>query len=260
MNTDDLARINESYKMIADIPGKFEGAQAFLAEGFTFKETYYNPLHTHNTGDLVQELREALIKFTIEKIAENTNYTINTKEVTDYINGTLGRSGFDAVAIKDYVNKHYKAKEDELSLIEIKKGVNSLTPNFWKDYRHRTPELSDLVKKNTLTLRCWLNWSYHWDYHGFIKKINAFEQYVKIELLGEKPAKVKAWQIKREYSYNEIGLGVHKIDNGSVPKEQQIFEAVQLHKNGSLRIRFKPGHAEKIGKALIRDFYHVEDD
>lgn len=257
MNTEEIAKINEAYAIIADIPALYERAWVTLANLFAFENDYSNPLFTYKESSEVSELRTHLIKFVITETIKNVNYEVDEHAIHNHVDATLGKLGFDAQVLVDFITEHYESRADELSLKAIKAKVRVLKPRFMEDYEERTPVLTDLVKKDTLTLRCFLNWTYHWDYGRFIPLINAFEQYVRIEMSNEKPSIVKAWQISQAYTYEESGLGVHKLGNGI----SDIFESVQVYKNGTLRIRFKSReYAEQIGKAFIRDFYTEGSD
>lgn len=47
MNTEEIAKINEAYAIIADIPALYERAWVTLAESFAFETDYNNPLFTY---------------------------------------------------------------------------------------------------------------------------------------------------------------------------------------------------------------------
>jgi hypothetical protein len=248
MDQTEISQINAAWNILADIPAQYEAAWTALTGLYTFKSDYDNPLYTYSGSDVVSELRTKLIKFVIAEITENVNYEVDGRAIYNHVNAELGEHGFDAQIIVDFITEQYEAHADELSLKAIKKRVRVLRPHFIEDGEERVPELNELVKKDTLTLRCYLSWLPSMDYIRFVSGVTAFEQYVRIDVLNELPGKVKAWQIAREYTSADGGLGARKIVS-------DIFESAQLYKNATVRIRFKAGYAERIAKAILRDFY-----
>jgi len=254
MNKDEIDILNEAYAKIADFPERLKEAETLVTENFEFEQDYYNPLHSYNSTTLLRELRGKLITFVVRAITRGVNYEIDEREISEHINNTLGELGFDAQEIINYVDEHYESKADELSLKAIKDKVATLVPRIHgSNWQMRKPEMNDLVKKDTLILKCWLSWEYHFNYNEFIERMNAFEKYVAIELVDAKPSETEARYFNQAYSsYDDDGLGVRNI-GGS------FYQSVQIHKNGTLRVRFKPGYAERIGKAILRDFYKEGD-
>ena len=248
MTPEEIATLNEAYAKIADFPDRVKEAQNTLTRSFEFEDEYRNPIYTYDSDKLIKELRSNLITFTVRELTKGVNYEINEQEIVEHLN-TIGPLRFDAQDIVNYINENYEAKADELSLKAIKAKVAHLVPHFdgQKGWHTRKPELNELVKKDTLLLKCWLSWEYRFNYGEFMERMTAFEKYVEIELTGVKPSEVTANVFEQAYS-NEDGLGVRGI-SGS------FYQSVQLHKNSTLRVRFKPGYAEKIGNAMLRDFY-----
>jgi len=252
MNEEEIATLNEAYAKIADILDQIKEAQRILTKDFEFEQDYYNPLHCYADEKLLIELRDKLIKFVIGTITKGVNYEINEREIFEWLNN-LGRLSFNAQEIVDYINENYEAKADELSLKAIKAKMGSLIPRMnGPNWETRKPEMDELLKKDTLILKCWLSWEYRFNYQEFMERMTAFGKYVAIELVGAKPSEVKTIAFREAYSYDDGGLGVRDIAGS-------FYQSVQLHKNSTLRVRFKPGYAEKIAKAILRDFYNGSD-
>lgn len=116
------------------------------------------------------------------------------------------------------------------------------------------PDLTELVKKDTLILRCYWTWHYdRFSYHDLMNYLDAFEKYIAIELNSEKPSEVKAGGFRTAYSSNgDDGLGVRKLNT-------PFFKSVQVFKNHKMQVTTKPGCAEKIAKALLLDCYKEAD-
>lgn len=255
MNTEEIAALNEAYTKIATIPKQVEEAEIILVENFEFKEDYYNPLHCYDSAKLLIELRGKLINYVIRTITKSVNYEINEREIYEHINNTLGELSFDAQAIINYISENYEAKADELSLKTIKNKMHSLVPHIHgSGWAMRKPEMDELLKKDTLILRCYLSWEYRFNYNEFMERMSAFEKYVSIELVGAKPSETEARYFNQAYSsYDDNGLGIRNM-GGS------FYQSVQIHKNGTLRVRFKSGYAERIAKAILRDFYNGSEE
>jgi len=249
MDKEKLQMLNYLYAQALSILDIIDNATKQFKKAFDVKD-YLNPFDKRfDVKRLVKSIRNSLVRFAIEEINQ-TNTPIDDKGVIKFLNEELGELGFDAIVLKKHIEEEYLSRADELSLEEITRKALRFMPICYGKKGIRVPKLNELVKKDRLFLRYYINWSYDIPFlFDFLRDVLALEQFIYIVVRRARPSTVKGGFINSAYWNARTQEQV--LERKLIPS--RIIESTKIYKNGKFEIQFtKEAYARKVARALIR--------
>ena len=236
----DTAKINEYYNTLLELAEKYrEIAQRFMQEQ-EIEHDYMNPFHTHELDNLIGEVKNRLIEFITDRYKKTyfPNVTVDMHELRN----NFRNKRFNADEVAAFLSEKYITHAEKLSYAEILRNAQTLLPVFFNREKSN-PEISDIVKKDTLVLRKYVSSYGAGSYYLYdLNAFSAIEKLIKIVLNNENPGNVTADKLLSVYwnkRDSELFL-TYAIDDRNI-------KAVRLYRNGKLRIKLKSKEAaEKV--------------
>ena len=249
MDPDKVNQYFESVSSLREIIGEFkekygkETEPTLCLNPFYTLRMDYEDAFLKLRGDLI----ESVASWYMINYCPNVSY--RSSEFHLLMDRKVGREGFDARVIVQYIEEEYLANIDELSYQHIKNESASLLPGSWENGKRKYPFLEEIASGKVLKLRV--------DVVNHRKNplvsfrgcqcLSALEKLIKVTMDEASPVNVRGEEISGLYWESRSFYGEKSV-NGSVPG----VESVRAFKNGRFDVRFESeALCMKVAKELL---------
>lgn len=236
--------MNELFSALSKTPDLFKLAENIFEREFnlSIEDYYLNPFDNCSIEIryMLDKIKKKLVDAVIREVTKDYTLTINTSDIPEEL-----MEDFDAVLLADYIKKQFLSRADEIAFEQILAKARELLPRRWD----RDIEIDEIVQKNRLVLRCYLDWSYSVPIlYYFCEKLTALERLTYVVLEGKKPSKTH--QMAIAYKYQQCGT------YEEILKRKEFYgpiKTTKIHKNGKLYVWFKSENdARRIAEVLLK--------
>lgn len=258
----DFDDLDARFKLVQGFLEKFNKSEITFGEMWTLRNEYQSPYRGGMKSDLerfIENFRKELIDFITEKIrdSECPNVEISHDVVLRTMNEKLGREGFDAKTVAQYVRDNFVKKAEEMGIAQLMEKVEHLVPHFqskpeegssWGKSRRAT--VDDLAEGRKLKLHIWTHDGFegtelHWEAQG---QIAALGKIIQIVLVEADPVTVgdKVFASLLSLIQADRAKCFRRIDTGTP------VEWVQFFKNGRFDLLFAASEwARSVAKFIV---------